>query len=203
MKNAIGSLTSLLILLICVVGCGSRNRSVDTGRSIKTATSPTIKIQSEPKGKTGVYQQDFRILPTLKVDGKPSEAKHGFTLFSMASYSGKKPRCETQSIVFSVSHDTTDINDWRYPSATAVKVVIDGATHDMKVSSQLPYKMPEMANYMKDPQPSEAILVSPGCELYQKLAKATLVELQIGNGSFSLPPEGVANFREFAKAIGY
>lgn len=205
MKGAVqmGNVLPIALLIFVVVGCGSTNRE-NTGTQSKPASSkPSILVQNEPKGKTGVYQQDLDFIPTLMVDGKASASDHSFGIYSMASYSGKSPKCEVKSLALSMSHSSPDVHAWRFPAKASAAAVIDGEIIPLKVYSQLPYKMPDMAKYMKNPEASEALIIAPDCALYKKFAKARTVEFRVANASFALLPDGVSNFAEFAKAIGY
>jgi hypothetical protein len=193
-----------LILLAAALGCTSGNQTSGNSKNeLKGATTPHLLVQSEPNGKTGVYQQNFRILPELLVNGEAISGEHSFDLASMSSYSGKKPRCDAKSLVLSISHSALRDDGWRFPSNSTANVIIDGSPSKLNVYSQIPYGPPTMAKYMKDPEAGEALIISPGCELYQRLSKAKTMEFQIGNASFGLDPGGVASFREFAQALGF
>lgn len=196
-------IVSLALVVWFGLACGSGGTSSKELKRLDPPTKPTLLVQPEPKGKTGVYQQDFRIIPTLLVDGKSSRAEHAFTLFSMASYSGKKPTCVAKSLAMSISHETSDLDEWRFPPNASVSVIIDGAPTNLKVYNQLPYKMPSMADHMKNPKASEGVTIEPGCQVYQLLSKAQTISFKIGNATFDLAPDGVQNFREFGRAIGY
>jgi hypothetical protein len=204
MKNNLCIAFVLPALFVCGLACGSAERARSDTKKLRAATSPKILVQPEPKGKTGVYQQDFRILPELLVDGKivPS-GEHEFTLFSSGNYSGKKPSCDVKSLALSLSHVTNRDDGWKFPPSAAASVIVDGTPMVLNVHSQLPYKLPSMANYMKDPQASEALIITPTCEMYQRISKAQTLEFRIGNAGFALSSENVASFREFAQAIGY
>lgn len=202
MKNG---LLPLLILLIAALGCGSVDKTSENPKTqLKAPTAPHILVQSEPKGKTGIYQQDFRILPEMVVNGEViSPGEHSFDLNSTSSYSGKKPACDAKSLVLTIGHTTSRDISWRFPPNSTASVSVDGSKLPLAVYSQLPYAMPTMAKYLKDPEASEALIIAPGCEVYQRMSKAKTVEFQIGNGSFKLEPEGVASFREFAQDLGF
>jgi hypothetical protein len=203
MKNR---LLPFLILLMVGLGCGSADKTTEGPKKqqLQSVTSPHILVQSEPKGKTGVYQQDFRILPELVVNGEAiAPGEHSFDLFSTSSYSGKKPSCDAKSLVLTIGHSTSRDISWRFPPNTTASVIVDGTPIDLKVYSQQPYAMPAMAKYLKNPEAAEGLIIAPGCELYQRMSKAKTIEFQIGNASFKLEPEGVASFREFAQDIGF
>lgn len=137
------------------------------------------------------------------VNGKSVDGDHGIEISSTDAFKGKVPKCDQKSLVLSISHDTSDIGTWRFPQGTTLNIVIDGNMNGLQVYSQLPYKLPDMAKYMKDPEPSESLILAPKCELYKKFATAKSIEVKIGDASFELPPEGVASFRDFSRAIGY
>lgn len=203
MKKSILNLGLVGILLTVVLIACSNNTRRTTETKPKKNSFPTVLVQQEPGGNVGVYQQDLRIYPAVTVDGKTVAGDHSFMLFSTASYKGKIPKCVQKNLSFSISHSVPEQGSWRFPPSAKASVSIDGVSHPLSVYSQLPYALPAMADQMKDPEPSEAVIISATCEMYQLLSKAKAVTFQIGDGSFDIDGATIANFREFAGDIGY
>lgn len=206
MKNGSNLVLVGVLLAALAVGCSnSPSRSSGSTDSTKprTASIPHVLVQKENGGATGVYQQDLKIYPAVMIDGRPSPGEHEFTLISTASYKGKGPSCAPKSLTFTITHHISENVGWKFPPSTKAAVRIDGVSVPLNVYSQLPYEMPAMAKYMKDPEPAEALVVSPTCDMYRLLSKAKTASFQIGGASFDLDGAAIDNFREFAGDIGY
>ena len=199
------TLTAAVLALAALACASDPSGSKKTTANVRTASFPHVSVQKEKGNTTGVYQEDLIIYPALIVNGKQLvDGNHSFSFASTASYGGRAANCVEKNLAMTLSHDADDIKTWGFPPGTKATIVVDGSAIALKVYSQLPYALPSMAKYMKDPQPSEALIISPTCDMYRRLSKAKSVSFQIGdNAAFELEGDAIDNFREFASDIGY
>lgn len=202
-KNGLNLGLVVIFFIIASMACSSNTGRTTAEPKPKKNSFPTVLVQKGSGGSVGVYQQDLVIYPAVMVDGKPVAGDHSFTLFSTDTYKGKTPNCDQKTLSLSISHSVPEQGAWRFPPSTKASVTIDGVALPLTVYSQLPYALPAMADHMKDPEASEAVIIAATCDMYKLMSKAKSVTFQIGDASFDIDGATISNFREFAGDIGY
>jgi hypothetical protein len=191
-----------VVLLLVVLACSelsvnpSKSTSKPQSQSHSSPNGARLRINSEPKDRTGIYQDNFKIAQPVKINGKNIEGVHNIELSNMAGFSGSTPRCEIESLVINVLHGKPKTAGWQYPRNAKLSFIIDGA--DLK-----PNKVTQMDLDEDEGQYWESLISQPTCEIIQKMATASSVVLKIDNATIELSETDRAALKEFAATIGF
>lgn len=194
----------LILLLICLTVSLTFFSSCKQESEIKTKMPPKagteykhgtkIIVQYLPaKDETTISQQQFKLQPEIIVNGKKVNEKHDIEFNNTASYKGKSPSFVSENASFTIIHLTGSKSNWHFQPKAKLTIVADSERIEMPVYSQSEL----IKDSPKDTEFYETLIVQPTFEMYSKIAKAKVVEFQIGTGNFKLTDENILAFQDF------
>ena len=131
--------------------------------------------------------------PDLIDGGQTIKGKHIFELFDMVGFQGRKPVTAPTNTSLSITHAIINRKEWHFPAKAQLIIVADGKSFVVPVHSQINLKKDDPS----DAEFYEVLIAKPAFDMYEKIANAKEVKIQIGLAYFQLDSESIASYRHF------
>ncbi len=214
MKGNSSLVTLILVFglwLASVIGCVSQG---DSGASATTPQNTIdynhggkIHVQYIPtKNATNIYHyihvkdanhQESPLRPDLTIGNQVIKGRHTFEISDLVSFSGRKPSTFPTNTSLSIIHGVRTRKEWHFSPKVKVTIGADSNSFEIPVYSQSELQKDDPS----DIEFYEVLITKPTYEMYQMIANAKDVTVQIGTASFKLDTESVASYGDFVEYL--